>query len=138
MGEAGAPDRLQRGEARPLDRAHHAGAVGDVHGGIDGETDEANADHAGETGARHPFQAAVGAIVARFAEIDLRQLALELGGFAEENGGESTRHGRHECLTKFSARKTPAAVKQCAFPPSTGRRPRALFLARFLTSLRRT
>ena len=99
VGKTGATRGAQGGEARSFDGVHHAGAVGNVHGGIDGDTDEANAHHAGETGARHPFQTAAGTIMAVFAQINRRQFAFDFGCFAKKYRGESTRPGRHKCLT---------------------------------------
>ena len=118
--------RLQRGEARALDRAHHAGAVAHVERGVDRDPDQANADHAGETGAGQPFQPATGAIGTGFAEIDRRQRALGLGHLGEKNRWESGSCGRHEGLAELSTRKATAAVKQSAFPPSFGLPPARL------------
>ena len=62
-----------------------------------------------------------------FAEIDRRELALGLGQFAKENGGESAAGDRHEGLAMLSSREAVAALKQSVFPPSTGRRPARLY-----------
>ena len=122
--------RLQRGEARPLDRAHHARAVAHVERGVDRDPDEANADHAGKTGAGQPFQPAACSIGARFAEIDRRQLALGPWHLAKKDGWESGSCGRHQGLAELTTRKATAAPKQSAFPPSIGRRPHACSRAR--------
>ena len=95
LGERGAAHRLQRREARPLERAHHARAVAHVQRRVDRDPDEADADHAGETGAREPFQPAACPIGARFAEIDRRQLALRPWHLAEKDGWESGSGDRH-------------------------------------------
>ena len=80
-GECCGPHRLHGGEARLLDRAHHALAVRHVHRGVDGKADEADADHAGETSGGEPFQPMARFLLASFAEIDRQQVALWLGGF---------------------------------------------------------
>ena len=130
LGEGGGAHRLERGEACPLDRAHHAGAVFHVERGVDRDPDETHADHAGKTGARKPFQPAACPIGAGFAKIDRRQLALGPWHLAEKDGWESGRAGRHEGLAKLTTRKATAASKQSAFPPSIGRRPHACSRAR--------
>ena len=97
--------------------------------GVMADPDEADADHAGETGAREPFQPAACSIVAGFAEIDRRQLALRPWHLAEKDGWESGSGDRHQGLAKLTTRKATAAVKQSAFPPSIGSRPYAILRA---------
>src|SRR4029079_2647557 len=126
LGKRRAAHRLQCREARALERTHHARPVAHVQGGVEGDPDEANADHAGKTGPREPFQPAACSIVAGFAEIDRRQLALRPWHLAEKDGWESGSGDRHQSLAKLTTRKATAAFKQSAFPPSIGSRPHAI------------
>ena len=106
-GDGGGAHRPHGGEARALDRAHHALAVGHVHRGIDGNADQTDADDAGDAGAGEPFQPAARALMA-FAEIDGRKLALRFrrrGGGAEINAGEPATLDWNEGLARFTARK---------------------------------
>ena len=103
-GEGGAPHRLQRRYARPLDGAHHALAVGHVHGGVDGDADETDADDAGKTGGSKPLDAAALPILPGFAEIDRREFALRLRCLGKIDGGKAASPRRDEGLTRLTAR----------------------------------
>src|SRR4029453_3144880 len=101
-----------------------------VERGVDGDPDEANADDAGKTRACEPLDPEARSIGARFAEIDRRQLWLGRRHFAEKEGWESGSRDRHERLAELSTRKTTAASKQSAFPPSIGGRRYACSVSR--------
>ena len=69
LGETGAADGLERCEGGPLDGIHHPRAVLHVHGGVNGDADQTDADHACKAGAGHPFEAVARALVAQFTEV---------------------------------------------------------------------
>ena len=125
VGEGGGAHRTERRDARALDRAHHALAVRHIHRGVDGDADQADADDAGKARARQPFEPVARAIRIGLAEIDLRQLALQLRCVGEINSGKPAALARDKGLTRLTRRSSPAAQKQSAIPPSDGRRPHA-------------